>query len=87
MTNIVDCKDVAKNYGSDSGVGVTRRSGEHVESLLKRFKSKVKNSEILTEYTDRRYFTKPSVKKRQKKIKAIIEQQKKANEEKRFLKY
>lgn len=45
-------------------VGVRKKDGEEISSLLKRFKRKVENSGHIQELKDRRYFLKPSVVKR-----------------------
>ena len=52
---------------SVSLVGVTKRNGEDINSLLKRFKRKVENSNHISELKDRRYFIKPSAVKRARK--------------------
>ena len=49
-------------------VAVSLRKGESIDSLLKRFKKGVIESNILTEYHEAMTFVKPSVKRRQKKI-------------------
>ena len=56
------------NKKRGGGIGVALRSGESIDSLLKRFKKSVIQSNILTEYHESLVFVKPSVKKRQKKI-------------------
>lgn len=52
---------------SVSLVGVIKRNGEDINSLLKRFKRKVENSNHIQELKDRRYFIKPSAVKRKHK--------------------
>ena len=42
-----------------------------IESALKTFKTKVNRTKVVQELRDRSEFTKPSVKKRQEKLKAI----------------
>lgn len=44
------------------------RRGESVESLIKRFSRKIKNSGILEECRKRMYYEKPSVKRRRDKL-------------------
>lgn len=68
---------------SVSLVGVTKRNGEDITSLLKRFKRKVENSGHLNELKDRRYYEKPSVTKRKqtndilfkRKVNKILEEE------------
>ena len=48
---------------------VKARRNESGEALIKRFSRKVKNSGIVREVLDRRYYEKPSVKRRKEKIK------------------
>jgi small subunit ribosomal protein S21 len=43
-----------------------------LERALKKFKRKIKKSELLLEIQDRQQFTKPSSLKREKKIKAVL---------------
>lgn len=88
MTKIVDCKELLKNYGLDGCVGVEKRNpNDSIESMLRRFKSKMKSSGILDEYKSRRYFEKPSVTKRKKRIQSIREQQNKSDNDKDFLNF
>lgn len=51
-------------------IGVKKRKDETVESLLKRFNSKVYNSGILIQHMENRFFTKPSTKRRKAKKRA-----------------
>lgn len=44
---------------------------EPIDRALKRFKKKYERSGVLKEFKKRAYFTKPSVKKRMKKVKAV----------------
>tara|TARA_R100000008_G_C3544131_1_gene146541 strand:- start:494 stop:721 length:228 start_codon:yes stop_codon:yes gene_type:complete len=50
-------------------VEVRLRKGESVERLIKRFTKKVRKEGILDEVRDRRYFEKPSLKRKREKIK------------------
>jgi small subunit ribosomal protein S21 len=50
-------------------VYVTARKNESVESLIKRFSRKVKKEGIVEECKNRKYYEKPSVKKRRDKLK------------------
>jgi len=52
------------------------------EKMIKRFIKKVKKSGIMEEVMDRRYYIKPSTKKRLKKKKQIADQKKLAKKEK-----
>lgn len=60
-------KCISKYKGVGS-IGVSLRKGESIDSLLKRFKKNVMESNIMTEYSESRVFVKPSVVRRQKKI-------------------
>jgi small subunit ribosomal protein S21 len=44
---------------------------EPIDRAIKRFKKKYERSGVLKEFKKRAYFTKPSVKKRMKKLKAV----------------
>jgi len=48
---------------------VKARRDESGEALIKRFSRKIKDSGIIKEILDRRYYEKPSVKRRRDKIK------------------
>lgn len=48
---------------------VKARRNESGEALIKRFSRKIKDSGIIREILDRRYYEKPSVKRRKDKIK------------------
>ncbi|MBI5646024.1 MAG: 30S ribosomal protein S21 [Ignavibacteriae bacterium] len=52
-------------------VGIIVQEGEPIDRAIKRFKKKYERSGVLKEFKKRTYFTKPSVKKRMKKMKAI----------------
>lgn len=52
-------------------VGIMVSENEPIDRALKRFKKKYERSGILKEFKKRAYFTKPSVKKRMKKVKAV----------------
>ncbi len=52
-------------------VGIVVSENEPIDRALKRFKKKYERSGVLKEYKKRAYFTKPSVKKRMKRVKAI----------------
>lgn len=52
-------------------VGIVVNENEPIDRALKRFKKKYERSGVLKEFKKRAYFTKPSVKKRLKKVKAI----------------
>lgn len=49
-------------------VEVYVRDQEQIERMIKKFTRKVKKCGILDEVRERRYFTKPSVKRRKKKL-------------------
>ena len=54
---------------SSYNVQVKARRNESSEALIKRFNRKVKNEGIVQEVLKRKYYTKPSVKRRLEKIK------------------
>jgi small subunit ribosomal protein S21 len=51
------------------------KEGENIDRVLKKMKRKFEKTGVLRELRDRQKFTKPSVKKRQEKLKAIYIQQ------------
>ena len=52
-------------------VGIIVSDNEPIDRAVKRFKKKYERSGVLKEFKKRAYFTKPSVKKRMKRVKAI----------------
>lgn len=52
-------------------VGITIGDSESIDKALRRFKKKYERSGILKEFKKRTSFTKPSVKKRMEKQKAV----------------
>lgn len=52
-------------------VGIIVQEHENIDRAIRRFKKKYERSGILKEVKKRSYFTKPSVEKRIKKIKAV----------------
>jgi small subunit ribosomal protein S21 len=52
-------------------VGVVVNENESIDRAIKRFKKKYERSGVLKEFKKRTFFTKPSVKKRMKLVKAI----------------
>jgi small subunit ribosomal protein S21 len=63
-------------------VGIILNENEPIDRALKRFKKKYERSGVLKEFKKRTFFTKPSVKKRMKKVKAIRRSQRADAEEK-----
>ena len=63
-------------------VGIVLNENEPIDRALKRFKKKYERSGVLKEFKKRTFFTKPSVKKRMKKVKAIRRAQRADAEEK-----
>lgn len=51
------------------------KEGENIERALKKFKRKFEKTGVVKELRNRQAYTKPSVKKRQQKLKAIYIQQ------------
>ena len=62
-------------------VGVVVNENESIDRAIKRFKKKYERSGVLKEFKKRAFFTKPSVKKRVKKMKAIRRTQRTEAEE------
>lgn len=52
-------------------VGIVIQENENIDRAIRRFKKKYERSGILKEVKRRSYFTKPSIKRRMKKIKAV----------------
>lgn len=50
------------------------KEGEAIEKALKKFKKKFEKTGVVKELRERQKFTKPSVRKRETKIKAIYKQ-------------
>lgn len=50
------------------------KDNEPLERALKRFKKKVDRVKVLKEVKNRRYYTKPSIKQREEKLRAIYRQ-------------
>lgn len=48
-----------------------KRKGESVDSLLRKFKRKLKNDGVLQEFRDREHFEKPSERKKKTKKAAV----------------
>ena len=63
-------------------VAVRNDRGFDPEKMIKRFIKKVKKAGIIEEFINRRYYVKPSDKKRLKKKRQIAEQKKIAKKEK-----
>jgi small subunit ribosomal protein S21 len=57
------------------------KEGENIERALKKLKRKFEKTGVVKELRERQKFTKPSVKKRQTKLKAIYIQQLHTKEE------
>lgn len=66
--NVILTSKINSRTRGIGGVAVALRKGESIDSLLKRFKKSVIESDILTEYHESLSFVKPSVSRRQKKI-------------------
>lgn len=56
---------------------IDRKDGESIERVLKRYKRKHRNVKLRRELSDRKYFTKPSVKRREEVLKAAYIESKK----------
>jgi small subunit ribosomal protein S21 len=62
-------------------VGIIIQENENIDRAIRRFKKKYERSGILKEVKKRAYFTKPSVQRRMKKIKAVRRSQRTLLEE------
>jgi len=62
---------LAVEGGENTMVGIVVAENEPIDRAIRRFKKKYERSGILKEFKKRAYFTKPSVKKRMKRVKAI----------------
>jgi len=62
-------------------VGIIIGDNEPIDKAIRRFKKKYERSGVLKEFKKRTFFTKPSVKKRMKKMKAIRRNQRAMLEE------
>jgi small subunit ribosomal protein S21 len=51
------------------------KEGESIDRALKKYKRKFEKTGVMRELRDRQQFTKPSVKRREEKLKAIYVQQ------------
>lgn len=57
------------------------KEGENIERALKKYKRKFEKTGVVKELRERQKYTKPSVKKREERLKAIYIQQLKNEEE------
>jgi len=55
-------------------IEVQVKDSEPIERALKRFKKKLDRVKVLKELRKRRYYTKPSIKRRDERLKAIYKQ-------------
>jgi len=56
------------------------KEGENIERAIKKYKKKFDRTKVMRELRSRKEFTKPSVLKRQEKIRAAYKQRKKSAE-------
>ncbi|MDR9397945.1 30S ribosomal protein S21 [Salibacter sp.] len=57
------------------------KEGESIERALKKYKKKFERTGVMRELRDRQKYTKPSMERREQKIKAIYKQQLRQEEE------
>ena len=57
------------------------KEGENIERALKKFKRKFEKTGVIKELRNRQAYTKPSVKKRQQKLRAVYIQKMQQEEE------
>ena len=65
----------ARNLKLIEMIVIPIKEGENIERALKKFKRKFEKTGVVKELRNRQAFTKPSVTKRQQKLKAIYIQQ------------
>jgi len=58
---------------------IKNERGENIERMLKRYKRKVDRTKLVRQLRENQQFTKPSVKKRQQKMKAVYVEKKFGN--------
>lgn len=51
------------------------KNGETIDKALRRYKRKSRDTKIIRELRDRKQFTKPSVKRRHERLKAVYKEQ------------
>ena len=56
------------------------KEGENIERAIKKYKKKFDRTKVMRELRERKEFTKPSVLKRQEKIRAAYKQRKRSAE-------
>ena len=56
------------------------KEGENIERAIKKYKKKFEKTKVMRQLRDRREFTKPSVTRRQEKIRAAYRQQQQSAE-------
>jgi small subunit ribosomal protein S21 len=61
---------------------INKEHGDSIDRMLKRYKKKSIQYKVIDELKERKTFTKPSVKKREKVLKAIFRQKVKSSREK-----
>ena len=52
------------------------KNGETIDKALRRYKRKTRDTKVIRELRSRKQFTKPSVKRRHERLKAIYKEQK-----------
>ena len=51
------------------------KNGESIDQALRRYKRKSRNTQVIRELRSRKQFTKPSVRRRHEKLKAVYREQ------------
>jgi len=70
-----------ENQKGDKMIIVPIKEGESIDRALKKYKRKFEKTGVVKELRERQKYTKPSVKNRQEKLKAIYVQQLRQQEE------
>ena len=64
---------VGTEMGKNSNIILKAKKNEPAEKLIRRFIKKVKKEKIVEQVRDRKYYKKPSIKKKEKKRKAQLQ--------------
>lgn len=70
---------IARPYNKDDMLIIDVKNGESIDQALRRFKRKYRNVQIIKELRARKQFTKPSVQKRNERLKAVYREQRLRN--------
>ena len=74
------CNPIQENYNTEDMLIIPVKEGENIERALKKYKKKYDKTNVMKELRSRKEFEKPSVTKRQQKIKASYAQKMRSTE-------